>query len=309
MPSLEDQHKTAPSHGPNLHEFALQGCPSLDTRIARNLQIPTNPRIASNLTVGFPKTNKDNSTTGPSHKRVIPYEKEIWNAKGEEKIPSSVVLGSERKNIKFENNVNEKKEREELKVIGDDEVTIKWNFVLKGKGTGVSMNQELVQLNVQSDGKDDKQQRAEEGKIYAFHEVINEGWASQTKGNKTELFKPVLDNGHDQCVEGSSFYNLEIDEGLMAELSIVESTIFKSTMLQLLAKVQTSFLDSPFEETDDMSVQCIIFRQRRKLPIGSLIAWWNLVDILNLESTGWMEALLFKGLEKVGKPLSFGQPF
>ncbi|KAJ7976234.1 SAC3 family protein A [Quillaja saponaria] len=77
--NFQDQHKTAPSHGPNLqyataqqmpqnYQSRLQASPSLDTRTASKLQIPTNPRIASNLTVGFPKIDKDNSTTSAAAK-------------------------------------------------------------------------------------------------------------------------------------------------------------------------------------------------------------------------------------------------
>ncbi|KAJ7961954.1 hypothetical protein O6P43_017243 [Quillaja saponaria] len=91
------------------------------------------------------------------------------------------------------------------------------------------------------------------GKEEIKEEMVCEDFCSpQTDGNKTELFKLVLDSGHDQCVEGSSFYNLKIDEELMVELNIVESTNFKPRMLQLIDKIQTSLLDSPFEETNYM---------------------------------------------------------
>ncbi|KAI4351370.1 hypothetical protein L6164_005742 [Bauhinia variegata] len=73
---FQDQQKTLPSHGPNLqyppaHQVTpppLQSTPSLDMRRVSKMQIPTNPRIASNLTFGLPKTNRDSSTTSVSPK-------------------------------------------------------------------------------------------------------------------------------------------------------------------------------------------------------------------------------------------------
>ncbi|KAK9283539.1 hypothetical protein L1049_011786 [Liquidambar formosana] len=71
--SFQDQQKTAYPQGPNLqyppahqvpqsYQSPLQTVPSLDTRGVGKLQIPTNPRIASNLALSLPKTNKDSST-------------------------------------------------------------------------------------------------------------------------------------------------------------------------------------------------------------------------------------------------------
>ncbi|XP_010534452.1 PREDICTED: SAC3 family protein A [Tarenaya hassleriana] len=45
-----------------------QTAPSLDTRRVSNLQIQTNPRIASNLPLGFTKTDKDSSAVGAAKK-------------------------------------------------------------------------------------------------------------------------------------------------------------------------------------------------------------------------------------------------
>lgn len=73
---FQDQQKTTSSQGTNLHFpppqqvnlTPIQTAPSLDTRRVNKLQIPTNPRIASNLTFGLPKTEKDNSTTSAALK-------------------------------------------------------------------------------------------------------------------------------------------------------------------------------------------------------------------------------------------------
>lgn len=77
--TFQDQQKTAYPQGLNLqhppaHQFSqsyqtpLQAVPSSDTHGASKLQIPTNPRIASNLSLGLHKTNKDSSTTGTAVK-------------------------------------------------------------------------------------------------------------------------------------------------------------------------------------------------------------------------------------------------
>ncbi|XP_042508047.1 SAC3 family protein A-like isoform X2 [Macadamia integrifolia] len=53
---------------PQNYQPPLQTFPSLDTRRVSKLQIPTNPRIASNLGLGLPKTDKDSSTTNAATK-------------------------------------------------------------------------------------------------------------------------------------------------------------------------------------------------------------------------------------------------
>ncbi|XP_057475534.1 SAC3 family protein A-like isoform X2 [Actinidia eriantha] len=81
--SFQDQQKSACPQGPNgqypaTHQV-LQSYPSslqtvpqtippLDTHRVSKLQIPTNPRIASNLALGLPNTNKDSSTTSAAAK-------------------------------------------------------------------------------------------------------------------------------------------------------------------------------------------------------------------------------------------------
>lgn len=76
--SFQEQQKTAPQ-GPNSqypaayqvaqsYQSPLQTLPSLDTRRVSKLQIPTNPRIASNLALGLSKTDKDGSTTSAAAK-------------------------------------------------------------------------------------------------------------------------------------------------------------------------------------------------------------------------------------------------
>ncbi|GAV77256.1 SAC3_GANP domain-containing protein [Cephalotus follicularis] len=77
--TFQDQQKTASSQGSNSQYHASnqvtpsyqepsQTFPSADTRRVSKLQIPTNPRIASNLTLGLPKTDKDSSTTSVAAK-------------------------------------------------------------------------------------------------------------------------------------------------------------------------------------------------------------------------------------------------
>ncbi|KAF2318642.1 hypothetical protein GH714_009510 [Hevea brasiliensis] len=72
--NFEEQQKTvrqgpnsqyAPAHQvPQNYQPPAQTVPSLDTRRISKLQIPTNPRIASNLALGLSKTDKDSSATG-----------------------------------------------------------------------------------------------------------------------------------------------------------------------------------------------------------------------------------------------------
>ncbi|KAJ6720348.1 LEUKOCYTE RECEPTOR CLUSTER MEMBER 8 [Salix viminalis] len=57
VPSFQNHHVTQSYQSP------LPNAPSLDTRRVNMMQIPTNPRIASNLALGLSKTDKDGSTT------------------------------------------------------------------------------------------------------------------------------------------------------------------------------------------------------------------------------------------------------
>ena len=81
--SFQDQQKSACPQGPNgqypaTHQVLQsypsslqtvpQNIPPLDTHRVSKLQIPTNPRIASNLALGLPNTNKDGSTTSAAAK-------------------------------------------------------------------------------------------------------------------------------------------------------------------------------------------------------------------------------------------------
>lgn len=61
------QYPSAPQVGQS-YQLPAQNAPALDTRRVGKLQIPTNPRIASNLGFGLPKTDKDGSATGASAK-------------------------------------------------------------------------------------------------------------------------------------------------------------------------------------------------------------------------------------------------
>ncbi|KAK7343261.1 hypothetical protein VNO77_11874 [Canavalia gladiata] len=79
---FQDQQKTVPSQGTNLYFppppppppsqpvnlIPIQSAPSSDAKRVSKLQIPTNPRIASNLTFGQPKAEKDSSTTNSTIK-------------------------------------------------------------------------------------------------------------------------------------------------------------------------------------------------------------------------------------------------
>jgi len=78
----DQQQKTVSSQGTNLYFplpppppppqqvnlAPLQSSPSLDTKRVNKLQIPTNPRIASNLTFEQPKPEKDSSTSSAALK-------------------------------------------------------------------------------------------------------------------------------------------------------------------------------------------------------------------------------------------------
>ncbi|XP_058182400.1 SAC3 family protein A isoform X2 [Rhododendron vialii] len=81
--SFQDQHKSSSSQGPNVQypashqvpqsypsslQTVPQNVPPLDSRRVSQLQIPTNPRIASNLALGFPPTNRDSSTASTAAK-------------------------------------------------------------------------------------------------------------------------------------------------------------------------------------------------------------------------------------------------
>ncbi|XP_043701019.1 SAC3 family protein A-like isoform X7 [Telopea speciosissima] len=99
--SSRDQQKIACPQGSNLqysvtnqvsqnqvpqnYQPPLQTFPSLDTRRVSNLQIPTNPRIASNLGLSLPKTDKDSSTTNAATK---PAYIGVSMPKSNNKVPS-----------------------------------------------------------------------------------------------------------------------------------------------------------------------------------------------------------------------------
>ncbi|KAF3972591.1 hypothetical protein CMV_003914 [Castanea mollissima] len=76
---------------PQSYQSPAQTVPSSDTRRVSKLQIPTNPRIASNLTFGLPKTDKDSSTTGAA---VKPAYISISQPKANEKVLSNDAADS-----------------------------------------------------------------------------------------------------------------------------------------------------------------------------------------------------------------------
>ncbi|RYR36833.1 hypothetical protein HN51_029712 [Arachis hypogaea] len=108
---FQDQPMTASSQGANLHlpppppppsypppataqqvnQMPMQTAPSLDTKRVSKLQIPTNPRIASNLTFGQPKTEKDNSSSSPT---VKPAYIAVSLPKPSEKVASNDAANS-----------------------------------------------------------------------------------------------------------------------------------------------------------------------------------------------------------------------
>ncbi|MED6159110.1 hypothetical protein PIB30_039341 [Stylosanthes scabra] len=107
---FQDQPTTASSEGANLHlpppppypppataqqvnQMTMQTAPSpsLDTKRVSKLQIPTNPRIASNLTFGQPKTEKDSSTSSPAVKTAYIA---VSLPNPSEKVPSNDAANS-----------------------------------------------------------------------------------------------------------------------------------------------------------------------------------------------------------------------
>lgn len=98
--SFQDQQKIACSQASSIqypasqqvpyvshtYQTPSQAVPSVDTRRVNKLQIPTNPRITSNMTLGLPKTDKDISTTNPAAK---PAYISVSLPKPVEKVPSS----------------------------------------------------------------------------------------------------------------------------------------------------------------------------------------------------------------------------
>lgn len=76
---------------PQTYQPPSQNVESLDTRRVSKLQIPTNPRIASNLNLGLPKTDKDSSTISAAAK---PAYISVSLPKPSDKISSSAGADS-----------------------------------------------------------------------------------------------------------------------------------------------------------------------------------------------------------------------
>lgn len=104
--NFQDQQKTVSSQGTNLYlppppplppppqqvvSTPIQSAPSLDAKRVSKMQIPTNPRIASNLTYGQPKIEKDSSTTSTALK---PAYLAVSLPKSTEKISSNDAANS-----------------------------------------------------------------------------------------------------------------------------------------------------------------------------------------------------------------------
>uniref|UniRef100_A0A5B7APU7 PCI domain-containing protein n=1 Tax=Davidia involucrata TaxID=16924 RepID=A0A5B7APU7_DAVIN len=103
---FQDQQKPACPPGPNIQYPAAhqvpqsyqsslstvpQTVPPLDSRRVSKLQIATNPRIASNLALGLPKTEKDSSTTSAAAK---PMYISVSLLKPNDKVSSHDVANS-----------------------------------------------------------------------------------------------------------------------------------------------------------------------------------------------------------------------
>lgn len=103
--SFQDQQKTATSQASSIqypasqqlpyvshsYQTPSQAVPSIDTQRVNKLQIPTNPRITSNMTLGLRKTDKDINTTSPAGK---PAYISVSLPKPVEKVPSSASADS-----------------------------------------------------------------------------------------------------------------------------------------------------------------------------------------------------------------------
>ncbi|CAK8574365.1 unnamed protein product [Lathyrus sativus] len=102
---FQDQQKTVTSQGTNLYfplppppplpqqvnPAPLQSAPSLDTKQVSKFQIPTNPRIASNLAFEQSKTEKDSSTSSAAMK---PAYIAVSLPKPTEKVSSNAAANS-----------------------------------------------------------------------------------------------------------------------------------------------------------------------------------------------------------------------
>ncbi|XP_054787830.1 SAC3 family protein A isoform X3 [Prosopis cineraria] len=96
---FQDPQKTASSQGTDLQfpspqqvsSTPIQAAPSMDTRRVSKLQIPTNPRIASNLTLGLPKAEKDSSMNSAAPK---PAYISVSLPKPMEKVTSNDAVNS-----------------------------------------------------------------------------------------------------------------------------------------------------------------------------------------------------------------------
>ncbi|XP_043814526.1 SAC3 family protein A isoform X2 [Manihot esculenta] len=99
--NFQEQQKTveegpdsqyAPSHQvPQNYQTPAQTVSTLDTQRVSKLQIPTNPRIATNLASSSSKTNKDGSTTGAAAK---PAYIAVSMPKANDKVFSNVAADS-----------------------------------------------------------------------------------------------------------------------------------------------------------------------------------------------------------------------
>jgi hypothetical protein len=110
---FQDQQTTVSSQGTNfylpppppppqqVHAAPVQSAPPLDTKRVNMLQIPTNPRIASNLTFEQPKTEKDSSTSSATLK---PAYIAVSLPKPTEKVSSNDAANSILK-VDFNNNL------------------------------------------------------------------------------------------------------------------------------------------------------------------------------------------------------------
>ncbi|KAJ6690355.1 hypothetical protein OIU85_006606 [Salix viminalis] len=116
--NIQEQQKNAPqtpnSQFPAAHQMTqsyqstLQNAPSLDTRRVSRIQIPTNPRIASNLALGLSKTDKDGPTNSAAAK---PAYISVSMPKSNDKVLSNDATNSMLKPGMFPNSLRRYVER------------------------------------------------------------------------------------------------------------------------------------------------------------------------------------------------------
>lgn len=89
--SIQYPPASQPPYVSHSYQTPSQAVPSIDAQRANKLQIPTNPRITSSITVGLRKTEKDINTSSPA---VKPAYISVSLPKPVDKVPSSASADS-----------------------------------------------------------------------------------------------------------------------------------------------------------------------------------------------------------------------